>query len=242
MNLISKGTTNAKTKKNRRESVIMYMSPDKQNSKGISVCPKASKGCSAACLYNSGRGKFNSVQEARIRKTEYYLNDKQGFAEQLLKELGLLSKRATKNGNTIAVRLNGTSDLDLINLIKSRTGVEPIGIPNLVYYDYTKIFGKIKKYIDTPYRLTFSKSEENWDECVQALEMGAPVSVVFSTTKKEELPTEYAGYRVLDGDTADDIMLDEPGAYILGLRFKGSKKEMEEAVKSGFVIDVRYKI
>ena len=135
MNLISKGTTNAKTKKNRRESVIMYMSPDKQNSKGISVCPKASKGCSAACLYNSGRGKFNSVQEARIRKTEYYLNDKQGFAEQLLKELGLLSKRATKNGNTIAVRLNGTSDLDLINLIKSRTGVEPIGIPNLVYYD-----------------------------------------------------------------------------------------------------------
>jgi hypothetical protein len=43
----------------------------------------------------------------------------------------------------------------------------------------------------------------------------------------------------LDGDTADDIMLDEPGAYILGLRFKGSKKEMEEAIKSGFVIDVR---
>ena len=69
--------------------------------------------------------------------------------------------------------------------------------------------------------------------------MGTPVSVVFSTTKKEELPTEYAGYRVLDGDAADDIMLDEPGAYILGLRFKGSKKEMEEAIKSGFVIDVR---
>jgi len=239
MNLISKGTTNAKTKKNRRESVIMYMSPHKQNSKGISICPKASKGCSAACLYNSGRGKFNSVQKARIRKTEFYLSDKQGFAEQLLKELGSLSNRATKNGNTIAVRLNGTSDLDLLYLIKSRTGVDPIGIPNLVYYDYTKVLGKIKKYANTSYRLTFSKSENNWDECLKALEYGAPVSVVFSTTKKEELPTEYSGYKVLDGDAADDIMLDVPGSYILGLRFKGSKKEMESAIKSGFVIDVR---
>ena len=239
MNLISKGTTNAKTKKNRRESVIMYMSPDKQNSKGISVCPMASKGCSAACLYNSGRGKFNSVQEARIRKTEYYLSDKQGFAEQLLKELGSLSKRASKLGIEIAVRLNGTSDLDLLSLIKNRTGVDPIGIPNLIYYDYTKILGKIKKYIDTPYRITFSKSETNWDECVTALELGAPVSVVFSTTKKEELPQTYMGYKVLDGDSADDIMLDEPGGYILGLRFKGSKKEMLSAIDSGFVIDVK---
>jgi len=215
------------------------MSPDKQNSKGISVCPKASKGCSAACLYNSGRGKFNSVQEARIRKTEYYLNDKQGFANQLLTELGLLSKRGERMGYEIAVRLNGTSDLDLLNLIKSKTGVDPIGIPNLVYYDYTKILGKIKKYINTPYRLTFSKSENNWDECIEALGMGAPVSVVFSTTKKEKLPTTYAGYRVLDGDIADDIMLDEPGAYILGLRFKGSKAEMLKSITTGFVIDVR---
>lgn len=238
MNLISKGTTNAKTKKNRRESVIMYLSPYTQNSKKINVCPKASAGCAAACLYNAGRGKFTSVQTARMNKTEYYLRDKQGFAEQLLKELNSLSRRATKNGNEIAVRLNGTSDLDLLSLIEKRTGVSPMGIPNLIYYDYTKILGKVKKYIDTPYRLTFSKAEDNWEECIQALEIGAPVSVVFSTTKNEELPTTYDGYRVLDGDKADDTMLDETGSYILGLRFKGSKKERLEAIDSGFVINV----
>jgi hypothetical protein len=32
-------------------------------------------------------------------------------------------------------------------------------------------------------------------------------------------------------------MLDNDGAYIIGLRFKGSKAEMKEAIESGFVVE-----
>jgi hypothetical protein len=62
---------------------------------------------------------------------------------------------------------------------------------------------------------------------------------VFSTKKGESLPTEYLGYKVIDGDMADDLMLDERGAFILGLRFKGNNADRIEAVKSGFVLEVK---
>ena len=61
---------------------------------------------------------------------------------------------------------------------------------------------------------------------------------MFSTKKGEPLPSEYLGYTVVDGDEADDIMLDKRGAYVLGLRFKGSNADRIEAVDSGFVVDV----
>ena len=105
-NLLAIGTTNAKTIKNKRPSAIMYLAPHTQNSKGISVCAKASKGCAIACLYSKGRGKFNSVQTARINKTERFLNDKQKFAEDLYAELIKLNKKAIKLGEQIAIRLN----------------------------------------------------------------------------------------------------------------------------------------
>ena len=76
------------------------------------------------------------------------------------------------------------------------------------------------------------------NECIEALSMGSPVSVVFNRTKGQELPTEWNGYKVIDGDEADDLMLDNDGSYILGLRFKGSKAEMQQAVESGFAVQV----
>jgi len=58
-NLLSKGDSNAKTAKNERSTLILYLSPAKQNSKGVNLCPKASLGCLFACLYTAGHGKFN---------------------------------------------------------------------------------------------------------------------------------------------------------------------------------------
>jgi hypothetical protein len=240
-NLLAIGTTNAKTIKNKRPSAIMYLAPHTQNSKGISVCAKASKGCAAACLYSKGRGKFNSVQTARMHKTERFLNDKQKFAEDLYIELIKLNNKAKKLGEQIAIRLNGTSDLDFVGIINRRCNVNILDeLTNLVFYDYTKILGKVKKYKEysNRYKITFSKSEENMDECVEALSIGSPVSVVFNRQKGQELPTEWNGYKVIDGDKADDLMLDNDGAYIIGLRFKGSKKDMQQAIESGFAVQV----
>ena len=241
-NLLSIGTSNAKTVKNKRVSAIMYLAPHTQNSKGINVCAKASKGCAVACLYSKGRGKFNNVQTARINKTERYLNDKKMFAMDLVSELNKLNRKASKLGTEIAIRLNGTSDLDFIGIIKSRLGVNVLEeFKNLVFYDYTKILGKVAKYSNSQdrYKLAFSLSEDNMDECIEALEKyNSPISVVFGVQKNQDLPKQWNGYKVIDGDKADDLMLDNNGAYVLGLRFKGSKKEMQEGIKSGFVLKV----
>ena len=38
------------------KTLVLYLSPYKDNSKGKNLCPKASAGCSKACLFNSGAG------------------------------------------------------------------------------------------------------------------------------------------------------------------------------------------
>jgi len=85
--LISKGNTNSKTAKNELTTFILYLSPSNQNSKKIDLCPFASKGCIKSCLYTAGRGKFNNVQEARTNRTEYLLEDKKLFYNQIAKEI-----------------------------------------------------------------------------------------------------------------------------------------------------------
>lgn len=221
--LISKGTTNAKTAKNFLETHILYLSPYTQNSKGVNLCPNATQSCILACLFTAGRGAFNSIQEARKNRTEFYLNNRQQFCEQIAKELILLNKKAEKNGSKIAVRLNGTSDLDFIAIIKNRTGLDILNdLTNLVFYDYTKIIGKVLKYKGTNYKLTFSRTETNEADCLTALKNGSPVAVVFD--HKNDLPNTYLGTAVIDGDEADDLML-KSGSVILGLKAKGRAKK-----------------
>jgi len=234
MNLLASGKTNAKTSKNKRNTAIMYIAPFNQNERGTNLCPKASNGCAAACLYNSGRGKFSNVKQARVNKANYFVSDKRKFTRQLLDELVKLN-----NKGKFAVRLNGTSDIDFIKLIDLHHKVDVLeSLPNLTFYDYTKVLTRVKRYAGTNYRLTFSRSETNKDEAIEALTIGAPISAVFNTKKGEPLPSEYLGYTVVDGDKADDIMLDKRGAYVLGLRFKGSNADRIEAVNSGFVVNV----
>lgn len=228
--LISKGTTNAKTAKNILETHILYMSPYTQNSKAVNICPKATNGCILGCLFTAGRGAFNSIQQARQNRTEFYINSKKQFCEQITKELQALNNKAKKQGAKIAIRLNGTSDLDFIAIIKNQIGVDVLeSFQNLEFYDYTKILGKVKKYAGTRYKLTFSRAENNEAEAKEALLYGVPVSVVFHHNKP--MPSTYLGTKVIDGDSADDLMIDS-GAVILGLKAKGkAKKDL-----TGFVV------
>ena len=230
-NLLSKGSTNSKTAKNSLETYILYLSPEKQNSKGVNLCPKASKGCAAACLYTAGRGKFSNVKKSRINKTEYYISDKITFINQLSNELLKIAAKAIKQNKKIAIRLNGTSDQDFIGIIKKYNNLDLLNdkqFKNLVFYDYTAILGKIKKYVNTNYSLTLSRKEDNENDILQALKLGGNVAAVF----RDDLPTTYKGYAVVNGDTSDLEMLYNKNV-ILGLKAKGDAKKD----KSGFVID-----
>ena len=223
-NLLSNGDSNAKTAKNERETLILYLSPAKQNSKGINLCPKASNGCLMACLYTSGHGKLNSVQLARINRTEYYLADRFLFLEQTAKEI---NKKAKKIKTELAVRLNGTSDVKLVEQLVSMYDIES----NVVFYDYTKIPNKAgTKFLPSlhKYVVCFSRAEDNESEALKVLESGGIVSAVFA----DKLPEFWNGYKVLDGDERDDLMLDVEGPCVLGLKAKGDGRKDQ----SGFVI------
>ena len=231
-NLLSKGSTNTKTAKNNIDTYILYLAPHTQNSKKINICPKASKGCAAACLFSAGRGKFSNVIASRTNKTEYYLSDKKTFINQLSKELLKIAAKSIKQNKKIAIRLNGTSDLDFISIIKKYNNLDLLNddqFKNLVFYDYTAILGKIKKYINTSYSLTLSRKEDNESDILEALKLGGNIAAVFSG----DLPTKYKGFNVVDGDTSDLVMLEAKNC-ILGLKAKGDAKKD----KSGFVIDV----
>jgi len=228
-NLLSKGNTNSKTAKNEQDTYILYLAPYNQNSKGINICPKASKGCAAACLFSAGRGAFSNVIKARQNKTEYYLHNKKAFINQLASELIKIDKKASKNNTQTLIRLNGTSDLDFVFLLKKYANFDISNYNNLHFYDYTKILGKVKKYSNNKnYTLTFSRAEDNEQDIFQAVKYGANVSAVF----KGDLPQTYKGIPVIDGDKTDNEMLKYKG-FILGLKAKGKAR----TDKSGFVIN-----
>ena len=230
INLLSNGSTNAKTSKNSIKTFILYLSPYNLNSKKINICPKASEGCAAACLYSAGRGAFSNVQKARQNKTEYYLNDKIGFINNLSNQIIKEYNKAKKGNYKIAFRLNGTSDLDFVYLLQKYASLNITDLKDFaLFYDYTAILGKAKKYLKHDnYFVTFSRKENNHDEVDEAIKLGVNVSAVFS----DDLPKTYKGVKVIDGDKSDILMTYNKGV-ILGLKAKGKAKKDN----SGFVVN-----
>ena len=222
MKLLSNGSTNAKLAKNERESFIMYLSPHTNNSKGINLCTNATKECVLACLYDSGFASvFASVNEARQRRTEFYVTDKENFIIQLAKEINEFILNA--DGKEVLFRLNGTSDLDFLYLLKKYADFDFMKTPdNVFFYDYTKIFGKIVKYghCSDKYKQTFSFSGENKEQCIEALKLGNNVAMVYKGT----MPTIWNGYEVVDGDVSDEEMFKYAGK-VLALKLKGNKQK-----------------
>ena len=103
--LLSPGHTNAKTAKNEIKTFILYLAPYNQNAAGVNLCPKASKGCAAACLFQAGRGAFNSVQNARINKTNFYINDKPLFIKKLAGEIVKETAKAKKERGANSIQI-----------------------------------------------------------------------------------------------------------------------------------------
>lgn len=201
------------------ENFIMYLSP--YNTSGVNICPNASAGCAAACLNTAGRGKFAMTQKARLNRTLHYLSDRVGFLQRLRAEI---LYHATLHKN-IAIRLNGTSDLNFNPFIREMHKL----VPHVVFYDYTKnITQAVKALAISNYHVTFSRSETNEVDCLKALSAGINVAVVF----RDKLPKTWNGFDVFDGDITDARFLDASGV-VIGLSAKGKGKKD----KTGFVVD-----
>lgn len=231
-------TDNAKTSKGESLgflTAILYLAP--YNLSGRNVCSHASAGCAAACLFSAGMGAFQNVKDARIAKTHAFFADPKQFVEDLAKDISSAQRKAEREGLTLCVRLNGTADLPWENL-GGHTGVCLMArFPSISFYDYTKNPARARAYLagklPSNYSLTFSRSECNGETARELAQLGMNVAVVFSTKKGAELPKEWAGVQVTDGDVSDLRFLDPVGS-IVGLRSKGQAKKDE----SGFVVSV----
>lgn len=201
---------------------------------GKNTCPHASKGCAAACLNTAGFGVYNHVQQARIKKTQAFFQDRQAFLNQLLKEVEAKVKSAKKAGMIPTFRLNLTSDLKWESFkVKDGKNIMEL-FPEVQWYDYTKDFKRMidytQKKLPKNYHLTFSRSESNEEQCKIVLGMGGNVAVVF----RGGLPKTYLGKKVINADNDDLRFLDKKNV-IVGLIQKGKAKKDS----SGFVVEVK---
>ena len=209
-------------------SFILHLAPSMLS--GKNTCPKATPGCIAACLNTAGRGGMfrkgettNTIQKARIRKTEYFFNDRDGFMKDLYNDIIKAKKFADKQGLIPVFRLNGTSDLSWEKYEVGTTGMNLFQLfPTTQFYDYTKVLGrKVAQYPN--YHLTFSKADGNDADVAEALLQGMSVVAVY-----DEIP---AG--VPSADETDLRFLD-PKGIMLGLKAKGRAKKDT----TGFVIRI----
>jgi len=209
-------------------SFILHLAPATLS--GKETCPKRTAGCTAACLNTAGRGGMfrkgettNTIQKARIRKTEYFFNDRDGFMKDLYNDIIKAKKFADKQGLIPVFRLNGTSDLSWEKYEVGTTGMNLFQLfPTTQFYDYTKVLGrKVAQYPN--YHLTFSKADGNDADVAEALLQGMSVVAVY-----DEIP---AG--VPSADETDLRFLD-PKGIMLGLKAKGRAKKDT----TGFVIRI----
>jgi hypothetical protein len=217
-------SVDAKTKKGLTKGYltgILYLAPASLS--GINICPKSSAGCRSACLFSAGRGRFYSITRARTVKTLAYHLDKPRFYAAIKKSIKSLIVKAKNKGLTPVVRLNGTSDI----LWELNTDIIQ-SFPDTQFYDYTKVAKRFSFSIPANYHLTFSLSEKNLKDAMQVLNQGHNVAAVF----RKELPLEYLGYQVSNGDETDLRFLDKKGG-VIGFKAKGKAKKDT----SGFVID-----
>lgn len=182
---------------------------------------KAAK-CQDGCLVSAGRGRFDNVANARRAKTAYFHADQSGFIDQLKKELTNFDKLCKRQNVRGVVRLNTISDIAWENY------EIPQSFSDLTFYDYSK---RVKRIGNTPsnYSLMFSYSgAPSYKKQVEQMPAGYPMAVVF----RGELPTDFMGRKVIDGDISDLDNL-RAGHVVVGLRAKGKAKKDT----TGFVVD-----
>lgn len=232
MKLLDTGGGNTKLRKNNANindgvftmiGEVMGKKPSGIRVAGLSLapsnwaCPASNlAGCQKPCLMSAGYGKFDNVRTGREKKRDWLRDDRESFLAQLTKELHNFEKLTTKQGVQGVVRLNVISDI----VWEHSNYAIPQQFPNLFFYDYTKMAGRLGK---TPknYPLMFSWSGmPNYQPSVEkAMRTDTPVAVVFDC----DFPKTFLGRAVFNGDKSDLFNLTRTNG-IIALKAKGDAK------------------
>jgi len=207
-------------------SCIMHLRPV-----STKICPYQDiAGCKTGCLNTAGLGGvYPSIQKARQKKTDLFLDDQAEFMRVLVKDIHTFVRACNRKDKRPAIRLNGTSDIQWEYIeIDGYANIFEM-FPDIQFYDYTKIPTRKVEHIPN-YHLTWSYSEANDKYASWIDRVKDNIAVVFRT---KDLPETFKGRGVINGDLHDMRFLDEPNS-VVGLKAKGQAKKDN----SGFVIDV----
>ena len=213
---------------------IHYLAPANLAGEG-DVCSHRSIECTKFCLgEESGQaamhkpGELSSVQKSRREKTRRFMRDRKNYLGSLVRSITKARSRAAKLGKPLCVRLNGSSDIAWEAIRVGEKALQSIidMFPDIQFVDYTKNPLRLKRKLPANYHLTFSRSEVNEADCLEALRLGFNVAVIFAGQK----PGTYLGRPVIDGDAHDLRHLDprDPQGVIVGLTPKGLKMKRSD--------------
>ena len=177
-------STNPKTEKSKVQTYILHLAP--HNISGVNVCPGAGN-CAKICLHFAGNPVYMMAkQAARIRRTLAYVADPGRFMRLIV--CAILDKLNRHEGEELAFRLNGTSDIiwenvdfeitpEFAQFCRIKFGrILPPGKRNvfevfnfmrtntgeqITFYDYTKVKHNWAECQRLNYHLTFSF--DGWD-------------------------------------------------------------------------------
>jgi len=208
-------------------TAILHLVPDDE------LCPLARlAGCMGPCLISAGRGKFAPVQKARAEKTAFFRQNRQDFMLSLCADIWTLAQKARRLGMSPLVRPNGTSDIPWEN-IEAHDGKNIFQLfPDVQFYDYTKHPSRnLNGKTENNYDLTYSFSAVT-PKAISIKGLTNPdnkrVAVVFH--KREDIPSSFRGWPVVDGDDTD-VRHIEPEKVVVALYAKGKARQDQ----SGFV-------
>lgn len=240
--------SSAKMIKNQKVSnnytYILYLSP--AGTSGYDVCPHSTPECRIGCLASSGRvkmelrskDKINTIQSARVKKTRLFFEHREFFLNWMIAEIKTFQEKAKKDGYDFSIRLNGTSDIEWEHIEIYGETIFDI-FPEVQFYDYCKNPARMLSKKPKNYHLTFSYNGRNENITKRILERGGNVAVIYDIPKGKELPSNWNGYPVIDGDLTD-YRPNDPKGTVVGLRWKdiGNRNDNEYVKNSSFVTKV----
>ena len=213
----------AKGKKLKVVTAIQYLPSDKMISSNT-FCSNADRnGCAKDCLKDSGRLGMMSSQRAMISRGLFYLYMNDSYERQLRYEL---DKAYMTYGNDLAVRLNGTSDINYKDIIKD--------YPHIQFYDYTKNRNMMMKNKNKNHHYTFSGSmfsDYSIKELKQAVKDKLNIALAFNTANSKQdklkIPSKLFGVELVSFDETDARFKDDQGS-IGYLTRKGSSIKVRQ--------------
>jgi len=165
--------------------------------------------CEDMCVTNeSYRARQWGIQHARYVKSMFLVQHPREFGALLMAE----AESVLRSHPDAMARPNCNQDVAWESVFPWLPDVIPL-------YDYTKRLNRVG-WLHHQYRTTYSATNATRETTVRRLiERGDTVTMVFPL-KKHQLPEQWRGIPIVDGDVSDD-RFNDPTGVIVGLSAKG---------------------